>query len=391
MSNQYIKIGKKSKTNCYIKLGFNTQFNVANDIECTPMQEFYVPEQRKWLPAYMLKPGDALLTSYLTVQPIVLKEFVHKSLKVYMIEVDRMHTFFVGKHSILTHNMFLPMAMSLSAAVPFGSVVAGSIGSFFGAAALSAGFTFGGLAGIAIKAWYDNRVHRYKMPQYDAISINRYCDIQKEQSKIQQLGSYEPHNTLQFPSQHIFPIECPSDQTHIGCVEINVHALGNNHIYLYDKTAEQQKTVESGCFQPTNQNKEFGSHSREKPSVKEKSNDSGSKKDDCKEKGQYNGPWYNRTEDWINEHPIGQKIKNSLERSQYTNQGKRAFKVIKDIEGCDGFKKGDYVVVDAMHKDHLEVFGKDKKWKSVANFDGSKNIEKTKQGSREARRPLEGS
>ena len=139
LSNQYIKIGKKSKTNCYIKLGFNAQFNVADDILCTPMQEFYIPEQRKWLPAYMLKPGDALLTSHLTVQPVTFKEFVPKSLKVYMIEVEQTHTFFVGKHSILTHNMFLPMTMSLGASIPFGSVVAGSIGSFFGAAALSAG------------------------------------------------------------------------------------------------------------------------------------------------------------------------------------------------------------------------------------------------------------
>ena len=33
------------------------------------------------------------------------------------------------------------------------------------------------------------------------------------------------------------------------------------------------------------------------------------KKDDCEEKEQYNGPWYNRTEDWISEHIFGQKIK----------------------------------------------------------------------------------
>jgi hypothetical protein len=77
-----------------------------------------------------------------------------------------------------------------------------------------------------------------------------------------------------------------------------------------------------------------------------------------------------------------------LERSTYTNQGKRAFKVIENIENCKGFKKGDYIVVDALHKDHLEVFGKDRKWKSVANFYGAKNIEKTNQGKREPRQPL---
>ena len=111
-------------------------------------------------------------------------------------------------------------------------------------------------------------------------------------------------------------------------------------------------------------------------------------KDDGDEKKQYNGPWYNRTEDWINEHPFGQKIKKLLDRSQYTNQGKRAFKVIENIENCDGFKKGDYIVIDAMHKDHLEVFDRYGDWKSVANFNGTRNEKKTEQGKQEPRQRL---
>lgn len=110
---------------------------------------------------------------------------------------------------------------------------------------------------------------------------------------------------------------------------------------------------------------------------------------DCEENKQYPGPWYNRTEDWINEHSFGKKIKQSLERSKYTNQGKRAFKVIKNIESCDGFKKGDLIVIDAMHKDHLEVFDKRGKWVGVANFDGTKNNDKTKQGEKESRGELQ--
>ena len=70
------------------------------------------------------------------------------------------------------------------------------------------------------------------------------------------------------------------------------------------------------------------------------------------------------------------------------NQGKRAFKVIENIENCDGFKKGDYIVVDAMHKDHLEVFDRHANWKSVANFDGTKNKKKTEQGAQEPRQKL---
>jgi hypothetical protein len=105
---------------------------------------------------------------------------------------------------------------------------------------------------------------------------------------------------------------------------------------------------------------------------------------DCDENKRYDGPWYHRTEDWIKKF----KEKDKLERSMYINQGKRAFELLEDIEGYDGFKKGDFVVIDALHNDHLEVFGKNLKWKHVANFDGTKNIEKTKQGEKEPRQPL---
>jgi len=85
---------------------------------------------------------------------------------------------------------------------------------------------------------------------------------------------------------------------------------------------------------------------------------------------------------------IGQKIKTLLERSAFTNQGKRAFQLIGKIKNCDGIKKGDYVVVDALHNDHLEVFDKNKKWSHVVNFDGTINYEKTKQGQKDKRQPL---
>jgi filamentous hemagglutinin len=76
-------------------------------------------------------------------------------------------------------------------------------------------------------------------------------------------------------------------------------------------------------------------------------------------------------------------------RSDYTNQTKRAFRITERLEGVTGFGKGDYVVVDALHKDHLEVFNSKGKWIRVANFDGSINQEKTEQGRKEPRYPLQ--
>lgn len=107
-----------------------------------------------------------------------------------------------------------------------------------------------------------------------------------------------------------------------------------------------------------------------------------------KPKVYYLGPRYDRTEDWIKEHSFGQKIATSLQRSRYINQGKRVFKVTEDIEDCDGFEKDDFIVVDALHNDHLEVFDKLGKWKGVANFDGTKNEDKTMQGKKESRGSL---
>ncbi len=61
-THQPIATGKCSQTNCYIQLSFDKQLNNANDIICTPTQEFYLPATNQWVPAYLLQPGDALLT-----------------------------------------------------------------------------------------------------------------------------------------------------------------------------------------------------------------------------------------------------------------------------------------------------------------------------------------
>jgi hypothetical protein len=167
--NQDIKIGKKSKSNCYIKLGFGKQFNISEDILCTPSQEFYVPAMEQWLPAYEIQPGNGLTASNGTIQQVTYKEFVPKSHRVYMLEIEKTHIFFVSKYSILTHNIFLPAAAFVGVSVPFGSVAATAIGSFFGTIGMVAGFTLGGLVGVAIKTIYENQVHRYKTPYYDNI------------------------------------------------------------------------------------------------------------------------------------------------------------------------------------------------------------------------------
>jgi filamentous hemagglutinin len=61
-------------------------------------------------------------------------------------------------------------------------------------------------------------------------------------------------------------------------------------------------------------------------------------------------------------------------------QGKRAYRLKKKIPSLTGISRGEFVVIDALHKDHLEVYDKHGDWIHAANFDGTKNVEKTNQG-----------
>ena len=47
-TNQLVKVGRRSQSNCYVRLSFDAGFNDSscNDIVCTPMQEFYLPQAR---------------------------------------------------------------------------------------------------------------------------------------------------------------------------------------------------------------------------------------------------------------------------------------------------------------------------------------------------------
>src|SRR4029079_7530048 len=115
--------------------------------------------------------------------------------------------------------------------------------------------------------------------------------------------------------------------------------------------------------------------------VSDKNNpvDKGEKEE--KEKERYDGPEYTRTEDWIKNSPFGKYF----ERLNKGMQGKRAFRLKKKIPEVTGISEGQSVVIDAEHKDHLEVYDENNRWSHVANFDGTKNVEKSNKGKKEPR------
>ncbi len=99
------------------------------------------------------------------------------------------------------------------------------------------------------------------------------------------------------------------------------------------------------------------------------------KKEEKEERKQYSGPKYDRTEDWVATLPS--EVQKYVVRTKEINKKKRVFQFEK---GYGDIGKKDKVVVDSLHHDHLEVFDSTgTEWKFAANFDGTKNIEKTNQ------------
>ncbi|MBD8146548.1 hypothetical protein IFT70_23200 [Pantoea agglomerans] len=75
---------------------------------------------------------------------------------------------------------------------------------------------------------------------------------------------------------------------------------------------------------------------------------------------------------------FGGEVKNITRKTSKQYQGQSVYQA----QGKTGdlIKKGDQLYLDAMHKDHLEVFDKNGNFKAVLNLDGSVNIEKTNAG-----------
>ena len=318
---------------CFIKI------QIKDICVCAaPDQKFYSCTRNDWVSACALHVSEQLLCGSGNIVCVDAVEMVHKKQKMHTFTVETSHIFCVTPYEIIAHNIdpvFVVGTVTLSAVCP-------SVGI---AAAIGQVAAFGVLG--CVMFCRHRKAHRYE-------SQHRGCFSPESRS-----GAVEPVATGCYQPVQDVPFVCDIKAGKPDLPTKLVHEIPEN-------------VIDKGC--------EFPIHA-EKPELY----NTATIQTDSGEAKRYNGPWYNRTEDWVKEF----EQKGKLERSIYINQGKRAFKVLKDIEGCDGFKKGDYVVIDALHNDHLEVFGKNLKWKHVANFDGTLNQKKTEQGREEPRQPLQ--
>ena len=117
------QLSGSSTSNCFLRLSFCDSCS-NSDIVCTPSQPFYLHGKRRWIQAGDLQVGDALRAKSGKAQTVTDIQFVPESIDVYTLCIKKNHTFFVGKHGILTHNMLLPalpFCLKLSCAIGSGA------------------------------------------------------------------------------------------------------------------------------------------------------------------------------------------------------------------------------------------------------------------------------
>lgn len=364
--NQYVKHAGRSTSNCYLQLRFDAG---TNNITCSPTQEFYIPSIHKWVPAYALKPGDALLSKNDIAKILVYIEFIEKPLKTYTVEVQGTHTFFVGQDSILTHNMVLPIAFTVGFSLPFGSAVAGTAGTFFGPVGVIGGVVVGGIISIAVKIACENRVPRYKKSVHDIAAIKTYRHNimqhnEEVNAKVKIDGCFTPTGEINIVNIHVTPIENPLLQKPTGCIEIEINS--ENIAKGCFEHKETEKINDDGCFQPVEQDDQILFNTQDKAPATEKQN-SGNK------------PLIVRNWKEFEDTPMGREHGKKFIHTGKCNpkDGSPIRKLIADIPDAEMFKKDHLFAIDRLHDDHFEVWNKRGKWIGVANLDGSKNHKKT--------------
>lgn len=105
----------KSKPECYICLRIGVyQPNSSlgsvceDEILCSPLQEFYLDSTNEWARVCELQPGDKLKSFENGTKDVIDVTLVKGEIDVYMLEVDKLHNYFVGKYAILVQNLVIP-------------------------------------------------------------------------------------------------------------------------------------------------------------------------------------------------------------------------------------------------------------------------------------------
>lgn len=160
------------KANCY----FRIKFDYHSAIMCTPDQEFYVPANEDWVPAYKLQIGDELLSNGQDLKPITYIEFIKEPITIYILEVEEPHNYLVGHHGILTHNAAIPCELFATVVIEFieGALFSATPTAAFGPVTMTAGAVFGGLVALAVSSSAGGGRDPRPLPEFNKQKIDDY-------------------------------------------------------------------------------------------------------------------------------------------------------------------------------------------------------------------------
>lgn len=379
-SRHAIKRCGQSKTNCYIRLMFNNDHS-SNDIICTPTQEFYCTQTNEWIPAYQLHPGDELLSLGGKTQLATYVEPVKKPIVVYTIEVDHCHTFFVGRHNVLTHNMALPIAWVTWLNIPLGVVIGGT-GSFFGPVTCGVSCVLAGAFAIAWHAAFHSQIPHYRIATRDMIDFERQpnytgCVVQPPLPAQHSCNHADqnPYNPAYFTCDPCL-LSSIKDVPTLSCGNSQMHSADDrpikhtcNHTNQNPHNQEYNTCSTGSIIEPIAP--AVLAHLYAQQNVTSAKNPSSTR---------YDGPWARNWKEFFDTCPVGQQYKHLFEdiRKQNPKDGAPLRRILEDVPETTMFKKGNILAPDRAHAgDHLEVWDVNGNWIGVANLDGSKNEQKS--------------
>lgn len=182
-----------SRSNCYVSF-FVTNGHESDEIICTPTQEFYFVDKQGWVKACDLAINNELLCAggkKVTVSDVV---FCDKSIDVYTLEIKKIHTFFVGKFSLLTHNVVFPMDFGVDIIPTLGSS-GGVAGSSLGPTGVVVGALIDLAIGLGLRYFYKKKVCEYELTAYNLKNVEKKLNNKKKSAKTNfadNVGSFFP-------------------------------------------------------------------------------------------------------------------------------------------------------------------------------------------------------
>ena len=314
-------------------------------------QQFYLPTEDIWTWAHCLEPGDILQgndTAHLSIDSI---ETIQQDAVMYVLTVDKVHTFCVSPLHVVAHNFMPFIAIGLSFA--FGAGTIEFVGISFSAAITILGMALGLIVS-------QNTSHEFKaLPSHHGSTTIECFPPVPATPPAHSIPSIPPKTNISS-----FDALLPTRTQQAG---------GCGHIYITNTQEADPQSLPAPHIHiiayPTQSPTAYQAHSQK---VKSQKKTQKLQKNPKVQKERCPAKKVHSWKQFCNECPVGQKYKKHFKPTGKQNKGAPIYKVLQDVPEAEMLKKGNLTALDTLHYDHLEVWDKSGKWIGVSNLDGTK-------------------